>query len=937
MKTDTNYYLILDLPLDPPVKDKARLEEAIKKKEAEWNQNVNHPRKGLLCKSYVAKVPEIKKALLSDDATRDAIIAEALKLAKGNIATLLEAIAKTGSVTEAQVKEICKNETRFSEKTIRKMIKVPIVENAGPVFKEPRKPADPPIKPMDKSIMDKFEKNLEVLGKKNVYDFLGCSRTSTSTVICGLADEELKKALKAGKKTAEVSARQELAGLITTNFKKKDAKEAYDLALKKYIAEAELVKIFVIRCSAKSIDWKSYQASISDCRTIGGMSQEEAEYFVYDFYCKKRKCPPPSVPDGEKKQPVVHYCKACLAPNPEGATVCQSCGTPFKVKCPKCGQVVDLEISYCPKCSFPVGDMPLALKLLKDGRLLVAKGDVAGAEHTIDQALVYWPGNPDCLSEKAEIQQRHRKAQEEADLREREARKKAAEAHLCNISISGTVSAKVAADRSVALTWPLATIRNPSLKTDTSRVTYFIVRKAGAVPSSPDDGDRIAETQLLRYEDTSCEAGVVYGYAVFPAYGGVPHRGGITSAKVMTVTDVSGLKSTSDDGEVRLQWRNPPHLAGIKCVRKVGGEPRDMRDGEELAIRGVDQGLVDTGLKNRQVYGYRIFAVYRGPDGNPVVSDGVACTASPAERPKMLDALHYEMAEQNAKLSWTPITGCVVKLFASQSPIAPAGTFVSETDSIFARCENVRDVDQSRGEGTWRVPSAGIYYLTPTTCKDGMALVGKAIPVIPCVTNVNVVRRSGNVEISWDWPRGCDEVRLVWRNDKSPESAFDEVASHVTVTQAAYRRNMAYIINHAGSASYYFAVYTVSRVDGKEVCSSPQSCVSVGESERRTLSYSFDRKRKFVFLGTNTVTLNIKVSDGGIPELVLVKKFRRQPLSRQDGIVCHRIPATNDSSASIRLPEGVAEAGAFLKLFFANADVEPTFRVNHPSFSEMRI
>ena len=85
------------------------------------------------------------------------------------------------------------------------------------------------------------------------------------------------------------------------------------------------------------------------------------------------------------------------------------------------------------------------------------------------------------------------------------------------------------------------------------------------------------------------------------------------------------------------------------------------------------------------------------------------------------------------------------------------------------------------------------------------------------------------------------------------------------------------------------------------------------------------------------VTLNIKVSGGGIPELILVKKFRRQPLSRQDGTVCHRIPATNDFTSSVLLPEGVAEKGAFLKLFFANPDVEPTFRVNHPGFSEMRI
>ena len=502
MAEATNYYLVLDLSLDPPVKDKARLEAAIQKKLTEWNQGVNNPTKGLLFKSLAAKVPDIKKALLSDDATRDAIIADALKIVKGNIATLLEAIAKAGFVTEAQVKEVCKKAPQFSEKTIRKMIKVPIVEKTGPVFKVPKKPADPPIKPTDNMQMDKFEKNLTVLGKKNIYDFLGCSRTSTPTAICGLADAELENARKAPNKTAEVSARQELAGLITSYFKKTDAKEAYDLALKTYIGQKKLVEIFAIRCVSKSIDWKSYQDSIADCRAIG-MSQEEAEYFVYDFYCNKRKCPPPSVPDNEKTQPAVHYCKACLSPNPEGAAACQSCGTPFKVKCPKCGQVVDLDSPYCSKCSFPVGDMPLALKLLKDGRLMAASGDIAKAERAIDQALVYWPGNSDCLSVKSEIEQRRKKAQAEAEIREQRAKEEAAKAHLDNISISGVVNAKVSVGRSVELSWPLATIRNPSLRTDSSKITYFVVRKADAVPSDPHDGERLAETQQQRFEDTS--------------------------------------------------------------------------------------------------------------------------------------------------------------------------------------------------------------------------------------------------------------------------------------------------------------------------------------------------------------------------------------------------------------------------------------------------
>ena len=936
MADATNYYLILDLSLDPPVKDKARLEAAIQKKLTEWNQGVNNPTKGLLFKSLAAKVPDIKKALLTDDASRDAIIADALAIVKGNVATLLEAIAKSGSMTEAQVKEVCKKAPQFSEKTIRKMIKVPIVEKAGPVFNVPKKPADPPIKPTDNMQMDKFEKNLTVLGKKDIYDFLGCSRTSTPSAICGLADAELENARKAPNKTAEVSAKQELAGLITSYFKKKDAKEAYDLALKTYIGQKKLVEIFAIRCVSKSIDWKSYQDSIADCRAIG-MSQEEAEYFVYDFYCNKRKCPPPSVPEGAKPQQAIHYCTACLAPNPEGAAACQSCGTPFKVKCPKCEQIVDLQSPFCPKCAFPIGDMPLAIKLLKEGKLLLASRNFAQAERAIERALVYWPKNSECLQLKADIGERLKEEAAAAEAHERQIREAEARAHLDNIAISGNVIAKVAG-RTVALSWPSATLRDQAKGTNLSKISYFVVRKANAVPSGPQDGEKLAETQLRSFEDISCKAGVIYGYSVFPGYAGIPCKGGIVSAKVMTVADVSELKTLVDDGVVKLQWRNPPNAVGVKCVRKTGSEPKYLGDGDELSVKGGDQGLVDMGLKNGQCYGYMVVAIFMGPDGKPVPSNGVLCTATPAERPRQLDSLRYKIVDQTAKLSWKPLEGCAVKLLVSQAPIAAAGTFVSESDPIFASSETIRNIDQAHGEGEWKIPSSGIYFLTPATCKDGMALVGNAFPVMPCVSNVSVLRRGGGVEVSWDWPSGCNEVLLLWRNDTFPESPTDEAASHATVTLQAYQRDKAHIIAHAGSASYYFAAYTIAHVNGRDVFSAPQTYASVGESGRRTLTYRIIKKKAFVVFGKSSVSLDITATgDGGIPELVLVRQFRRLPLSKSDGTVCRRIPSTAASSESISHSSDEAPTGAFLKLFFADEKCETKFRVNHPGFTEMKI
>lgn len=320
MANQVNYYLLLDLPLDPPVEDNARLEKAIQAKEAEWRCCINHPRRGLMCKSLMEKSLEIRNCILRDDASRSRIIADARRIVRGRIVPLVEALSKVGVVTEAQLSAVCRKfQPWFSEKTIRSMVRVPIVRTSVAGFHIPRKTSGLPIKspdgrfgdptapskiappvpqgnlkPMDRSLMDKIEMRLEVLGKRDVYDFLGCTRITAPSVMCRLANDIIEEARMTARKTAEVAASHDLASLVTFFFKKPLVQQSYDLALKTYAWQEKLVEVFSLRCISKSVDWESYQLSIAECREIG-MTDEEAEYFVYDFYCRKRKCPPPTV------------------------------------------------------------------------------------------------------------------------------------------------------------------------------------------------------------------------------------------------------------------------------------------------------------------------------------------------------------------------------------------------------------------------------------------------------------------------------------------------------------------------------------------------------------------------------------------------------------------------------------------------------------------
>ena len=111
----------------------------------------------------------------------------------------------------------------------------------------------------------------------------------------------------------------------------------------------------------------------------------------------------------------------------------------------------------------------------------------------------------------------------------------------------------------------------------------------------------------------------------------------------------------------------------------------------------------------------------------------------------------------------------------------------------------------------------------------------------------------------------------------------------------------------------------------------------MGNVERGRISYAFRKKKKFCLFGKADVTLEITSSNGAMPALMLVKKFGAQPLSRNDGVNCLKIPSAMVASCEQPLAASVAEPGAFLKLFLESPSDESRFTINHPSFSEMKI
>src|SRR6056297_4161252 len=75
-----NFYILLELSLDPPETDPAVIEKQIRKKKAEWSKLRNHPTKGLQAQKNISLIPEMEKVMLDPEKR-----AEELEAAKGEI------------------------------------------------------------------------------------------------------------------------------------------------------------------------------------------------------------------------------------------------------------------------------------------------------------------------------------------------------------------------------------------------------------------------------------------------------------------------------------------------------------------------------------------------------------------------------------------------------------------------------------------------------------------------------------------------------------------------------------------------------------------------------------------------------------------------------------------------------------------------------------
>ncbi|MDD2302165.1 MAG: DUF1566 domain-containing protein [Eubacteriales bacterium] len=324
-----NFYFILNLSVDPPVEDPQVIEDAIRNKQAEWSRYRSHPTRSLQSQRYLAMISEIRR-VMGDANLRRMEAADARRHKTNRIAEKLADMDQhlrirmsKGFISEEEIAGLARNHgipadqlrSRVIELETDKLAQIDhqielrmwkgyvaekeveqLAENYGALksiirsrircilFKaDPGKLPD--VESIDASLAGSIEKNLKIIGKDSLYEFLELPSGSDRETLQRQAAEKQAEMLRSARKDALVTAGAELAGLCLSVFGKKETRLAYDV----YRAHNLLSKLdAVIDASVEkgSIRREYFESLIRSAADLGMDSENAAEYIQQ--YCRKK-------------------------------------------------------------------------------------------------------------------------------------------------------------------------------------------------------------------------------------------------------------------------------------------------------------------------------------------------------------------------------------------------------------------------------------------------------------------------------------------------------------------------------------------------------------------------------------------------------------------------------------------------------------------------
>lgn len=971
-----NYFILLELPFDPPEGDNNKISEAISKKQAQWSRDVSNPVKKAKASEYLEHLEDIKKVML-DPAARKQEASKA-KQVKDSKAKELDAKlklyrAKADTLSEKDLKQLVKvfGAFGFTADEIKKRF------GSGSKKEEKIDPSEVLDKTQARNIKN-FMQQLD-MKDKSLYDFLGLPPTSSCNQLCEAADAMKKKILAKGDKTGRDNAVQSLCGLCIVIFKDAATKRKYDnyVNLTKYGAVNDAVDELALG-NQKRIEPKMKESLIDIAVGQYRLSVSDASIYI-NHYCEYMGY---ALPENKI------VCGLCGTENPAGSTNCVKCGKPLIIICPACGAENNNSAKTCAKCGFDITKMDKAVELLRQAKQKYAEKALEEAERLAKEAKAYWPNHPDILAlEKTITEERKRAAdtiaaimQDIQDKRLYSAQTKIDQAKASGFSVDPSVSTRVASalkdaeaklsqmrnasgDEAFTIAMRLTEIitdsdeLNQSLKkfppdapsgvaskrigddvtltwrgsSSIGEITYQVVRKENTYPNGPSDGTAVYTGKECSFTDSAPPKNKVLYYSVFAVRIGVYSQAARLEDAVAIVGKITNLKAIGGDEMITLSWTKAPTVTEIRLWKYLGIErPQDDSLYETVPCTRLD-GLTINGLTNGSSYWFAISAGHT-LNGKSYFSEKVYLSAVPQKPAKPLQEFSVQLVDEVFQAKWKKSEWNVILFYARQKPEYAIGT-IYDLDELLTKFEKIDINLKSLSEAEFRLNFVGECYIVPGVINASNVILNTAayISSVPGAKNVSFDLNSAATEmyVNFTWPKKIDRSVLVYRMDSYPTGVDDPLAHKIECSKRQYEANEGILISNPAKGTFYAEVYTYFEADGHRVYSDPCRALLSNEPQKDVF-YTFKYKKPGFFNKKCTLTVEIETNGACVfPAFAIVSKYKSTPLKRGDGdIVCNVTENTEiKGSHTFEFDISPLRAETRLKMFFLNDKNYKAFKI----------
>ncbi len=242
--TVSDYYARLGVE---PGADRAAIEAALVRMQPAWSMGTRNPKTRHANQLYLDEIPALRKALLSDTASRAAYDAELAMIQAGERERKLGELerrvrlrAAKGGLTASDRKLLSDEAARLGlseDDVVRITRMIPnLIETVTLDAHEPDQ--DPPADVLDPSTRRQIRAALEHLGCRDLYDALGVARDAPVTYIVARADAERQRWMKKAQVTAEKTAWLEIITHAQSHLSAAKTRARYDRTLVVEIEES---------------------------------------------------------------------------------------------------------------------------------------------------------------------------------------------------------------------------------------------------------------------------------------------------------------------------------------------------------------------------------------------------------------------------------------------------------------------------------------------------------------------------------------------------------------------------------------------------------------------------------------------------------------------------------------------------------------------------